>query len=407
MKDGLKSCRGKRRQGILALLVIVSISLAVLATLAALLPAVSADTDGIVTTNASVNPGEIRIGNLTTVTLTVSATEEVPVDVTYMFPEGVEYAGNATPVPTNITAGNALIWNGVELAPGAPWSVSFDLDPTGMVDSIPAYNIPLNVLNVVPYSGVTYGTTAGKPLRVTGGGNNDSGTWTFGFVVMDRPEETFGNLVFQDHTAIDITVKAESIDTLTALETSAFFSGTATVNGTSGYNFTVNVEDNDESGDTFEISVTGPGLDYTAKGTVQGNIKISGASEFVPFPALFVNVTAPETLDMDILAPDGLYIGQPVGITGYALLNNTGNATEIIVKLYVDGFLLRQDVRQVPHTDAKYVNVSTTWIPMSSEMHTISMRVYVLRYDGTELWIEAQGPNEATMSKTIYVKRVS
>ena len=125
--------------------------------------------------------------------------------------------------------------------------------------------------------------------KVTGGGwipapepskgkNNKA---TFGFVAhyKDGETEPSGNLEFFDH-AIKMNVHTESIDTLTVSGNKATFTGTARVNGESGYSFTVDIEDNGEPGkgvDKFAIAITDAvGNSYYSAGDTLGggNIQI-------------------------------------------------------------------------------------------------------------------------------------
>jgi len=345
------------------------------------------------------------------------------IHVYYMLPEGIEYADNATIEPDII--GNMLIWDLRYLGPSNPWTVSFDLVPAGKVESIPA-NISLNV---VPYSRVIYETTnvSGKYL-VTAGGcwilspEDPAKKATFGFVVMSSdPEPSSGSLEFQDH-ATGMNLHSESIDNLTVSGNIATFSGAARVNGESGYEFIVIVEDNEESGDTFMIWITGDGFSYFANGTVKGgSITIHKySSEYALFPALFMNVTATKSVDMKVFPSGGLYIGQPVGITGYAIVNNPGSEVDVSVKLCVDyyptmgyttsptrGQIISKNISIVNAGETSpSINVSATWIPMSSGRHSISIYVHQLKADGTEFWLDAQGPNNETKYKTIHIKRV-
>ncbi|MEA2074816.1 MAG: post-COAP-1 domain-containing protein [Euryarchaeota archaeon] len=208
----------------------------------------------------------------------------------YVLPDDIEYADSAMIEPSNIT-GNTLRWDIGDLAPGTPWTVSFDVRPTKGGDSVPINKVP---------SGVIYDSeTAGEKALMTAGGcwilspEDPAVKATFGFVVQQKEgEDPSGELEFQDH-AIDLNLHSESIDTLTISGTTSTFSGTATVNGESGYWFEVYVEDNGKSGDVFQITITGPEVDYYAGGELAGgNIVIhsGGSSGFVPFPTLYVDV---------------------------------------------------------------------------------------------------------------------
>jgi len=84
-----------------------------------------------------------------------------------------------------------------------------------------------------------------------------------------------GQLQYIDHAA-DLKVHSLSIDSFGLItETPCVtFSGSARVNNADGYRFTVNRAcDNGEPGvghDTFDISVSGPGVSYSRKGTLTG-----------------------------------------------------------------------------------------------------------------------------------------
>ncbi len=115
---------------------------------------------------------------------------------------------------------------------------------------------------------------------VTGGGfiNVDGGKANFGFVAGFKPNQDAisGQLNYIDHGA-RIHVKSIGItsydgDVKTSTRT---FSGQATINGESGFTFTVTVTDNGEPGrgaDTFSIEISNG---YTASGVLAGgNIQL-------------------------------------------------------------------------------------------------------------------------------------
>jgi len=341
----------------------------------------------------------------------------------YVLPDDVEYMGNATREPSKII-GNTLRWDIGDLAPGTPWDVSFDVRPTTMGTDIPVI--------MAPYSRVTYETTEGEEGHVTTGGNIYSyEDLTFGFVVHEGANPG-DNFEFHDHAiGMNVHSNSTSIHTVTVSGSTATFSGNATVNGVSGYEFIVHVEDNAESGDIFMITITGPdGFKYTAGGVLDGgSIQThKGSSESVPFPAaLSVDVNGCRSEGLDVFVPpEWKVIGETVGITGYAVVDNPGSkAANVSVKLCVDypamGYTMGPAIDEAPtigHTmhksistvnagETKNITVSTTWIPMSSGKHSISIYVYEHRDDGTELWTESQGPNSKTVNKTIYIRRVS
>ncbi len=99
---------------------------------------------------------------------------------------------------------------------------------------------------------------------VTGGGwvrPDESGKATFGFVARyNRNADVMGSLQVQVHPGLN--VHATSLTDLLIVDGVASFSGTAKVNGESGYTFEVVARDEryaSTSADLFWISVTGPG----------------------------------------------------------------------------------------------------------------------------------------------------
>ena len=112
---------------------------------------------------------------------------------------------------------------------------------------------------------------------MTGGGKLGIGRdiATFGFNAGSRGGVLHGQLQYIDHAA-DLKVHSLSIDSFGLItETPCVtFSGSARVNNADGYRFTVNRAcDNGEPGvghDTFDISVSGPGVSYSRKGTLTG-----------------------------------------------------------------------------------------------------------------------------------------
>ena len=113
---------------------------------------------------------------------------------------------------------------------------------------------------------------------MTGGGKLGTGSEiaTFGFNAGSRGAGGLhGELQYDDHGQ-DLKVHSLSIDSfaLIAGTTCVTFSGSARVNGVDGFTFTVNSAcDNGEPGvgrDTFDISVSGPGVSYSRSGTLTG-----------------------------------------------------------------------------------------------------------------------------------------
>jgi hypothetical protein len=102
----------------------------------------------------------------------------------------------------------------------------------------------------------------GHAGKVTGGGNiGDSRS--FGFDAQPDSDNAFkGNLNYKDKTN-NIDLKSTSITFVSILSDNdhATLKGTATVNGTPGYTFRVDMEDNGEPGngvDRFRIRLSGP-----------------------------------------------------------------------------------------------------------------------------------------------------
>jgi hypothetical protein len=113
---------------------------------------------------------------------------------------------------------------------------------------------------------------------MTGGGKLGTGRdfATFGFNAGSRGGGGLhGQLQYNDH-AQSLKVHSLSIDSFELITgtTCVTFSGGARVNNVDGYSFTVNEAcDNDEPGvghDTFDISVSGPGISYSRRGTLTG-----------------------------------------------------------------------------------------------------------------------------------------
>jgi hypothetical protein len=112
---------------------------------------------------------------------------------------------------------------------------------------------------------------------MTGGGKLGTGRdiATFGFNAGSRDGgELHGQLQYDDH-AQSLKVHSLSIDSFDLIGTTCVtFSGSARVNNVDGYSFTVNQAcDNGEPGvghDTFDISVSGPGISYSRHGTLTG-----------------------------------------------------------------------------------------------------------------------------------------
>src|SRR5437773_2537923 len=112
---------------------------------------------------------------------------------------------------------------------------------------------------------------------MTGGGKLGTGRdiATFGFNAGSRGGVLHGQLQYIDHAA-SLKVHSLSIDSFGLITGTACvtFSGSARVNNIDGYSFTVNRAcDNGEPGvghDTFDISVSGPGVSYSRNGILTG-----------------------------------------------------------------------------------------------------------------------------------------
>jgi hypothetical protein len=112
---------------------------------------------------------------------------------------------------------------------------------------------------------------------MTGGGKLGTGRdiATFGFNAGSRGGVLHGQLQYIDHAA-SLNVHSLSIDSFGVIAGTpcVTFSGSARVNNADGYSFTVNRAcDNGEPGighDTFDISVSGPGVSYSRSGTLTG-----------------------------------------------------------------------------------------------------------------------------------------
>jgi hypothetical protein len=123
-----------------------------------------------------------------------------------------------------------------------------------------------SVVTTINHEGVTSMATStaivGRAGKVTGGGQiGDSRSFAFE-VQPDHNNGFRGNLSYTDNTN-NISLTSTSITFVSILSDNkhATFNGTATVNGTSGYTFRVDVEDNGEPGngvDRFRIRLNGP-----------------------------------------------------------------------------------------------------------------------------------------------------
>jgi len=143
-------------------------------------------------------------------------------------------------------------------------------DPTGTITGDIIVASAHSDVNFVP------APKAGNAF-MTGGGKLGTGRdiATFGFNAGSRGGVLHGQLQYIDHAA-SLKVHSLSIDSFGLITGTACvtFSGSARVNNIDGYSFTVNRAcDNGEPGvghDTFDISVSGPGVSYSRNGTLTG-----------------------------------------------------------------------------------------------------------------------------------------
>src|SRR5437773_2377707 len=143
-------------------------------------------------------------------------------------------------------------------------------DPTGAITGDIIVASAHSDVNFVP------APKAGNAF-MTGGGKLGTGRdiATFGFNAGSRGGVLHGQLQYIDHAA-SLKVHSLSIDSFGLITGTACvtFSGSARVNNIDGYSFTVNRAcDNGEPGvghDTFDISVSGPGVSYSRNGILTG-----------------------------------------------------------------------------------------------------------------------------------------
>jgi len=143
-------------------------------------------------------------------------------------------------------------------------------DPTGAITGDIIVASAHSDVNFVP------APKAGNAF-MTGGGKLGTGRdiATFGFNAGSRGGVLHGQLQYIDHAA-SLKVHSLSIGSFGLITGTACvtFSGSARVNNIDGYSFTVNRAcDNGEPGvghDTFDISVSGPGVSYSRNGTLTG-----------------------------------------------------------------------------------------------------------------------------------------
>ncbi len=239
--------------------------------------------------NGSAGPGAIQPG--------FDGVSRLPADelVTAHYGAGVwhvDFGGppssaDGTPEDTRTTWGNTLGWN---VMPGADtWSAKEYKGHVYAGDMVRGFDVYRfadcdGVECVVPPTPNTPGKASGGG-QVTGElaelsilrGTAAGGRASFGFGVDSTGAVVTGQLTFTDH-ATKKKVEATAFDSYTQAGNKATFTGRATVNGTPGVRFVVEVEDLGERGtaDTFRI-VLGDG--YGAGGVLlKGNIQVRSGS---------------------------------------------------------------------------------------------------------------------------------
>jgi probable HAF family extracellular repeat protein len=141
----------------------------------------------------------------------------------------------------------------------------------------------------LPSTGTATLTILWTPGKITGGGSIDQSVRNFGFVVQTKEQggalSFTGNLQYQDK-ALGYNLLATAITGIAIApdRVHCIFTGTATMNGVTGYTFVASVEDWAEPGalkDKFRITISGPGVSYDSstlatKGGIldQGNIQV-------------------------------------------------------------------------------------------------------------------------------------
>jgi len=390
--------RLKRLTMVLTLLVVVAF------TLAALLPAAAPGGGGQnITTNASVNPSEIRIGDTTNVTLWVNNTPMIRnVHAYHVLPVGVKYVGNATIEPTRI--GDTLRWVIGNLTRNSTWNVSFDVRLLRWGENIP--------VNVLPGSKVTYSRarTTIDNLTITGGEINIGPT--------NNPDARFqltlpnGTMITRDHlmqkdfegyrgnaTHIRVKPKGNPMDRYLI------------INGTK-YTLHPAV--------TYEIRAESMWVDLIRQGPGMGrweirnitatNASITNIEGEVQFPPLTVDVGAFTFCrigsSINITPARAVVIGEPVKVTGHARVSNTVKAANLTLELSAGTMVIHRVNRTRVPVGETEIQFSAIWIPMSSGEHTITLSVYELKKDGTRFWVDAQGPNSKNRTVAVRIQRV-
>jgi len=173
-------------------------------------------------------------------------------------------ASNATPHWYNITA--AINGNKLTVMLTDNGTGDDDLTTNGVIVDPSGPSFPIHTGNVTGGGWIT------SPIKSAPKNNNKA---TFGFVAHFVNGIPTGNLEYIDHVS-GMKVKG-NVTTLNVDKAAmnATFMGTATINGTGAYAYTIKVHDGGEPGrmDTFAINITA--ISYMANGTLGGgNIQI-------------------------------------------------------------------------------------------------------------------------------------
>jgi hypothetical protein len=206
-------------------------------------------------------------------------------------PAGAE-PNASDPVPPNSTGHYAasVDWGDGTKSPGVitplvPTSPVQEFTVTGLhtyTTQSPVSGV--NLITTIDHEGVTSTATStaivGHAGNVTGGGHIGD-KLTFDFDAQPDSDNGFkGNLNYSDKIH-DIDLKSTSITFVSILSDNehATLKGTATVNGTSGYTFRVDMEDNGEAGkdvDRFRIRFTGPASYDSSAFAANGGLLTAG-----------------------------------------------------------------------------------------------------------------------------------
>jgi hypothetical protein len=242
--------------------------------------------------NGTAGPGEVAagFGGVSSLPVRQTTFAHYGAGVWWVDFSSAPTAADGTVEDLRTTWGNARGWN---VMPGADtWSAKeykgfvyagdiargFDVYGFGLCDGVECVNLPVNTPGKASGGGQVEGELAELSiLRGTAAGGRAS----FGFNASFSLGVLSGHLTFLDHGSRK-DVKSTAIDSFTVAGNMATFTGRATVNGTPGVGFTVEVQDLGEPGagssanpDTFRI-VLGDG--YAAGGVLlKGNIQVHSA----------------------------------------------------------------------------------------------------------------------------------